>query len=240
MLRIAIASYKRHLIIGSKTLRFLNAQGYPPDKILIFVADEQEKKLYSDSICNNLYGEIIVGQLGLKEQRNFITDYMDDDEIYISIDDDVDGIKLMPGWTFMDLVRDATESIQSRRTGLYGVFPNDDGRRFQDRTTTYLSHILGAFFICRNHRDIRISYSEKEDYERSMLYFLRYGVIYRNGRGGVQTRYQKTPGGLQTTNRRPAAEEATQYLADRYPILCRRKDRKGFPDILLKYRARVE
>jgi len=235
--RLVIPSYQRPHLIQTKTLRYLRVQGYPSDQILIFVASEDEKRLYETGVPPHLYGEIIVGRLGLKEQRNFISDYLDEDEIYISFDDDVESLKLIPNYTFYDLIRDACNVIGARETGLVGVLPNDDARRFKDSTSTHLAHILGAFFIARNHRDLRITRTHKEDYLRSILYFLRYGTVYRSRRGGVQTKYLRGNGGIQSENRREREIEGVRYLTETYPNLCRRKDKGEHPDLELNWRA---
>jgi hypothetical protein len=235
--RLVIPSYQRPQLIQSKTLKYLRLQEYPPDKILIFVASEEEKNLYERGVPSHLYGQIIVGQLGLKEQRNFISNYLDEDEIYISFDDDVDSLKLIPGYTFYDLIRDACDVIGSRQTGLVGILPNSDARRFKDSASTHLAHILGAFYICRNHRDILITRTVKEDYERSILYWLRYGSVYRSRRGGVQTKYLRGQGGISESNRNTREEEDVQYLTQTYPNLCRRKDKGDHPDLELNWRG---
>lgn len=238
--RLVIPSYHRPDLIHFKTLRYLRVQGYPSDKILIFVASEDEKRLYETGVPPHLYGEIIIGRLGLKEQRNFISDYLDEDEIYISFDDDVESLKLMPNYTFYDLIRDACNVIGARQTGLVGVLPNDDARRFKDSVSTHLAHILGSFFIARNHRDLRITRTAKEDYERSILYWLRYGHVYRSRRGGVQTKYLAGNGGIPSEDRREREIEGVCYLAETYPTLCRRKDKGQHPDLELNWRATVE
>lgn len=238
--RLVIPSYQRPHLIQSKTLRYLRVQGYPSDKILIFVADETEKLIYETTVPPHLYGEIIIGRLGLKEQRNFISDYLDEDEIYISFDDDVESLKLMPNYTFYDLIRDACNVIGARQTGLVGVLPNDDARRFKDSVSTHLAHILGSFFIARNHRDLRITRTAKEDYERTILYWLRYGHVYRSRRGGVQTKYLAGNGGIPSEDRREREIEGVCYLAETYPTLCRRKDKGQHPDLELNWRATVE
>ena len=237
--RLVIASYQRPHLIQSKTLRYLWAQVYPADKILIFVANENEKRVYETAIPPHLYGQIIVGRLGLMEQRNFISDYLDEDEIYVSMDDDVDGIKLMGRWTFYDLIQEAYDAFEIGVAGLYGILPNDDARRFKDSVSTHLAHILGSFFIARNHRDIKITRTCKEDYERSILYFLRYGYVYRSRRGGVQTKYLAGNGGIPSEDRRTREVEDVSYLTETYPTLCRRKDKGQHPDLELNWRATV-
>ena len=238
--RLVIASYHRPDLIQSKTLRYLRVQGYPVDKILIFVANENEKLVYETTVPPHLYGEIIVGRLGLMEQRNFISEYLDEDEIYISMDDDIDNLKLMNGWTLYDIIQEAYDVFETRMAGLYGILPNDDARRFKDNVSTHLAHILGAFYIARNHKNLKITRTAKEDYERTILYWLRYGHVYRSRRGGVQTKYLRGGGGIPAADRRKREEEGVRYLAETYPALCRRKDKGDHPDIELNWRAIIE
>lgn len=235
--RLVIASYHRPDLIQSKTLRYLWVQRYPTDKILIFVANENEKLVYETTVSPHLYGEIIVGRLGLMEQRNFISEYLDEDEIYISMDDDIDNLKLMNGWTFYDIIQEAYDVFETGMAGLYGILPNDDARRFKDNASTHLAHILGAFYIARNHRDLKITTTYKEDYLRSILYWLRYGHVYRSRRGGVQTKYLRGGGGISEHGRREREEEGVRYLTETYPTLCRRKDKGDHPDLELNWRA---
>ena len=174
------------------------------------------------------------------EQRNFISEYLDENEIYVSMDDDVDNIKLMNGCTFYDLIQEAYDAFEAGVAGLYGILPNDDGRRFKDSISTHLAHILGSFFIARNHRDIKITTVCKEDYQRSILYWLRYGHVYRSRRGGVQTKYLRGVGGIPAADRREREIEDVRYLTETYPTLCRRKDKGQHPDLELNWRAIVE
>ena len=79
-------------------------------------------------------------------------------------------------------------------------------------------------------------YCETEDYERTILYFLKYGQVYRYRGAGVQTKYQGTSGG----GRKGFATRkglAVTYLLTKYPELCFYRDKSGEPDILLNWRA---
>jgi hypothetical protein len=212
-------------------LKFLKSIDYPSDKIYIFVANELEQIKYAQT-CIGYH--IILGVPGLIAQRRFIQDFLDDGEIYIGMDDDVTGIKSLK--PFFDIIKNALERIESRHAGLWGVLPNDDARRFKDNTTEHLSFILGAFFVARNHKDIYMSgLSETDDYERSIRYYLRYKSVCRYRGAGVCTKYLGTSGGTIDTIKRK--ETAVQYLIDQFPTLCKRKDKKGIPDLILNWRA---
>ena len=232
---IAIPSYKRSDTIASKTLKFLHLSGYPASRIHIFVADDDEYAKYRDALDEDLYGEIILGRRGIKEQRNFINSFYKEDEIIIQMDDDVRDIKsALPFLTLVDL---GLSSLEYRTAGLWGIMPNDDGRKMKDVTTDHLSFIIGCFFMIRNHKSIVLTQDEKEDYELSILYFIKYGKVLRYQGAGVSTSYQKGKGGLQETDRIKRMSDAVDALVKKYPEYCSRKDKKGTADLLLNWRS---
>lgn len=233
---IAIPSYKRHQTISKKTLGFLRDSRYPASKIHIFVADDDEYGLYNKELSEDLYGTIIVGVKGLKEQRNFIASFYEEDEIIVQMDDDVIGIKSI--LSFLTLIEIGVNSLYGRTAGLWGVLPNDDGRRFKDSSTTHLAHILGSFFIIRNHRDMNMTYTEKEDMERSIIYFRRYGQVIRYQNAGVATKYGKGEGGLQTPGRLDRIKVEITRFHTEYPEYVRSVEKKGVPDIILNWRVK--
>ena len=235
-LPIAIPSYKRSKIISKKTLRFLNQCKYPSDLITIFVANQEEAANYRADIPSNLYGQIIIGVLGLIEQRKFISDYYKEDEIIAQMDDDV--VKIVsPYLTFKQILQKACIELTLNKSGLWGVMPNDDTRKFSDINTMHLTHILGSFFICRNHRNLITTTSEKEDYERSILYFKKYNCVHRYKGAGVRTNYAKTLGGLQQEGRLGRMAEEVKYLSEKYSAYCKPIIKKEMPDLSLNWRA---
>jgi hypothetical protein len=218
-------------MLKNKTLLFLQREQYPKERINIFVASEDERIRYLIA-CPGY--QIIIGVPGLNAQNAFISNWLDDDEIFFYIQDDVDGIKSSK--TLLTIIKEAVTQISTRKTGLYGVLPNHDGRTQSDTTTTHLTHIVGCFYICRNHIDIKINgLCETEDYERSILYFIKYGSIYRYKGAGIKTKYLGTSGGSKDRLQRKAS--AVQYLLDRYPGYCNFRDKKGEADLLLNWRA---
>jgi hypothetical protein len=214
--RLAIPSYKRSDTISGKTLKFLKDSNYPADKINIFVASYDEWERYNNAVDPDLYNEIIIGRPGLMEQRNFITEFYPEDEIIVQMDDDVKTIKsTLP---LLSIVEMGVEHLEYRTAGLFGVLPIDDGRRFKQNITKHLTHILGSFFVCRNHKNILITHTEKEDMERSVLYFKRYGQVLRYQGAGVCTNYGKGTGGLQAdVNRQTNITTGITNMRNRYP-----------------------
>jgi len=234
--QLVIPTYNRYNSIGHKTLAFLKSVDFPAHQIDLFVSDKDQEKLYMANVPGNLYGTIVVGVKGLMEQRNFITQCYPEDTILISMDDDVKSIDL-PSLSFQGLIQVALERLRTLKGGLFGVLPNDDARRYCEKTTTHLAFILGSFHIYRNHKDIVLSCPEKHDYERSIQYFQRYGEVYRYRGGGIQTTYRKGDGGLNASDRRSRQEDGIKILLQKYPEYVKRRDKKGNPDVLLDWRA---
>jgi hypothetical protein len=213
----------------AKTLRFLERSNYPKDRIIIFVASEAEADLYK--VCTGY--KIVVGVLGIVPQRNFISNWLDDDEIYISMDDDITDIKSHK--PFLELIKDATLALETRRGGLWGTLPKDDARCFKDDTTEHLSFIIGAFFVARNHR-ILVELAHVEDYERTILYFIRYGRVFRYRGAGVSTQYKGTSEAGTRQQFLEGKKVTVQRLIERHPDMCKYRDKSGEPDIQLNWR----
>ena len=95
---IAIPSYKRSLTISNRTLKVLKEKKVNSNRIYIFVANEEEQKLYQKDVSKKLYREIVVGVIGLRDQRNFITKYFPENTCIVECDDDIKEISsLVPG-----------------------------------------------------------------------------------------------------------------------------------------------
>ena len=71
---IAIPSYKRAHILKEKTLDLLKRQKIPKQKIYIFVANKKEHDEYK-KVLPPYYHKIIIGKVGMKNIRNFISGY---------------------------------------------------------------------------------------------------------------------------------------------------------------------
>ena len=235
---IAIPTFRRANLISALTLKFLREAGYPPYLIKLFVASEEEAEEYRNLVPRLLYYDIVVGVPGLKEQRNFISNYFAEDEIIVQMDDDIKGIKTVPFMSFIDLVLKGVKAVEDA-VGLWGIMPNDDGRKMKEETTIHLAHIIGCFFICRNHREVVIGTTEKEDFERTILYFQLYGAVGRYKGAGVCTAYEKTPGGLQDPDgqRRARQMEGVRYMLDTYPEYVMSVHKTKGEDITLNWRA---
>lgn len=236
---IAIPSYQRAHILLSHTLGYLADQEYPAEKITIFVASEKECEDYKKVLPVGSYGALVVGRLGLLNQLRFISEYYPEGELVLKMDDDVKGMKiLMANQTFLDLIRWGCWLILTKGGGLFGVLQNDDLRRFSEDLTTHLTHIIGCFYLHKNDRDCVPIVEEKDDYERSILFFKKYGKVYRWNGAGLTTKYMGMPGGLQQEGRKERMKDSVEYLLKKYPDYCRYREKKGTDDLILNWRAK--
>ena len=72
---VAIPSYKRPITLKNKTLKVLQKYKIDPKKIVVFVADKEQEKVYREALPKGSVGKIVVGVPGIKNIRNFMPKY---------------------------------------------------------------------------------------------------------------------------------------------------------------------
>ena len=89
--QVAIPSYQRSKTIYEKTITTLLNGKVNPNKITIFVANQQEKEEYETALPKSSYKEIVIGEKGITHQRIFISKHYPANTHIFSVDDDVRG-----------------------------------------------------------------------------------------------------------------------------------------------------
>ena len=142
---IAIPSFNRNEYLENKTLKCLKNAGISKDKIFIFVANQEQHLIYQ-TIDPDLYNQMIIGVLGLVQQREFISNYFEDGKYIIQIDDDVEDIDLsLTEHTSLDnFFNYAFKDCVEKKSFIWGIYPvwNPFFRK-ERNDTTYLSYICG-------------------------------------------------------------------------------------------------
>ena len=87
--------HKRYDTFKNKTFKLLLEHKIPAENIYVFVANNEEKKLYEKVLDKSKYNKIVVGKKGLRNQRNFIIDYFNEGDYLIQLDDDLDGLYIL-------------------------------------------------------------------------------------------------------------------------------------------------
>lgn len=230
MVVYAIPTYKRYAEVKEKTLSVLNKYKIPKEDIYVFVANNSEKMLYQDSLGSEY--NIIVGVIKLYKQRNFISNYFKEGEKIVYLDDDITEItelgnkRLNPIKDLKVFVKDAFDECISHKLFLWGVYPVDNHYFMKKVITKDLRYIVGAFYgvINRHTRELKLWVEEKEDYLRTLQFFVKDGGVIRYNFIGIKTKYY-AKGGM-SVNRDRVAEgfKAVKDIHIRYPKLTKIKE----------------
>lgn len=230
---VAIPTYNRSDVIASKTLAFLKGK-VDSEHIYLFVANAEEQTKYKDAVPAELYNKIVVGKLGITNQRRFIKDYFAEGAHVVSIDDDIDGLYRLnaanDGFTEIrnvdSFVRKAFERLAKERLYLWGVYPVKNPFFMSRKSTTDLRFIIGMFHGYINRKNVSAlepstKSESKEDIEMSVLYYLRDGGVLRFTDVAVKSK-PLSAGGLGELPERLAKNNAAAcYLEKTYPTMLR-------------------
>lgn len=193
-MKLVIPSFSRSDQIVKKTLNVL--KDIVAD-IYVFVVDEEleeYKKVVDDRI------HLIVGKKGLANQRNFITNYFDEGEIIISMDDDIEEVHIKSGKSLQFILEECCNYLKEN-DGIIGFPPTYN--KFWNKAEGFkkgLYYTIGAFFIFKNDR-IQVTKSIGEDFERSIKYFEKYGYVSRCNDLIYKTKYYTNKGGMMEEGR---------------------------------------
>jgi hypothetical protein len=243
MYKIVIPSFKRVDVLQEKTLKYLRKTNVNLDNVYLFVANEQERIAYSGLGLNN----IVIGVEGIRNQRNFIRHYFQEGEKIFSLDDDIAGIYTAVSVKKLELVIDlhtliikGFELCDKIGTKLWGVSAVKNGLfMFGKKPTGDLRYIVGACFgqVIDKDQFLNQTIDDKGDYERSILYFIKFGSVIRFNNISIDTNYYKMRGGMQVTRTKQRVMSSGMYLLNKYPNHCivnNTKKNKEFFEIKLK------
>ena len=246
---IAIPSYKRAETLKKKTLRVLQEQNIDKEKIFIFVANQEEYDIYVKTLPE-YYNKIIIGQVGMANIRNVITNYFDEDKYIFSMDDDInyfvkltkektketkqESEKFSPG-DLEKFIIDGFRECEKKNFNLFGIYPVDNSYFMKDRITYDLRYIIGSCWGCINKK-ILITQQYKEDFERTIKYYIQDKGVIRFENISLSSCYYKEPGGMQVERTKALELEGCYKLVEKYPNLCslNLKKKSGFAEVRLK------
>tara|TARA_R110000737_G_scaffold135601_2_gene166645 strand:- start:1616 stop:2389 length:774 start_codon:yes stop_codon:yes gene_type:complete len=232
--RIAIPSHNRPN--DQITFEYLLSQGFSPLDIDVFVSSSEQAELYR--ACNPKMDNIIIGKLGMKEIRNFITDYYPTDVKYVSFDDDIKEVRMKnpKEWeesSFADPDElDLDEEIklafsECEKSGrrMFGVYPVENHYFMKNQITYDYKFACGGLFGVINEKSLKIKLDQYEDYDRCIQEYLSYGGIVRLNYLCLKTpKMGKNEGGM--SDERDFVGDLIK-LQDLYPFLVNTKIKKG-------------
>lgn len=241
---IAIPTYKRYDTLKEKTLKILENENFPKDKIYIFFANEIELKNYN---LSNDYKNQIIGVLGLTHQRNFIVNYFNNGQRILWLDDDLQQICTVDvdperqdkrhnlkfvNTTIQKMAEIGFNELDKNKCSLFGVYPvNNAGFMKKDYISKDLKYIIGCCYGTINNKKLftfdvfENNGGAKEDYLRTlMIYVIEKKVIRLNAFTAI-TNYYDEPGGLQSIDefgkRTNRDFISMKYICEKYPDLAK-------------------
>ena len=261
---IAIPSYKRVKTLNDKTLTLLKNYKISPSKIVVFVATKQEQKDYAEGL-QKYYGKIVVGKPGIKNIRNFMPKYFPTGKRIFYMDDDCYSLhecvlksktnlskskraesnhKLVPLKNLDEFIKTGFHELSLTGMNLFGLYPVDNAffmKPTDNRKKTHISnklcYIIGycAGAVNTHICEVR-TVDDKEDFERSIKYYLHDGGVLRYNNITAKTRCYKEPGGMQEERTKVRVKRSAVYLSKKYPDLTTYTEKKswGYAEVILK------
>lgn len=260
---VAIPSYRRPDTLKNKSLAVLKHYKIDPHRIHIFVADKDQKKVYEDALDRKDYHKIIVGVPGIKNIRNFMPNYFPEGQYIFYMDDDIykvydtvnnsgdlknkKGNKQIPLKSLKSLIEEGFRLSEKSGITNWGVYPVNNPFFMKARTNnirdyvgTNLCYIIGFMTGVINNRKAEVrTVDDKEDYERSIKYYLKDGGVLRFNNVTCYTKCYKEPGGMQVERTKKRIHDSAVYLTKVYPNLCTLNTTKksGFTEVRLRDRS---
>ena len=263
---IAIPSYKRHETLKKKSLSVLKEYKIPKNIIYVFVANKEEYDLYNSTLDKSTYNQIIIGKKGIKHIRNFMANYFKEGQKIVYMDDDIGKV-----WECINLVKPYDKKNNktiklgslkkfieqafklSEQTGYHnwGVYPRDNPYFMKPTkkpllnncVSTDLKFLIGFLTGVINNRKAELrTIGDKEDYERTIKYYLKDGGVLRFNNISCYTRCYKVSGGIQVDRKIEDSNKNAKILIKRYPNLVSvNKGRNSpFVEILLRDKTKLK
>lgn len=233
---IAIPTYQRPASLREKTLRVLEEHGIPKQQIHIFVVKDEEA-IYKQTISPDY--NIVVGELGLVEQKRIIESHFPEGQHILYLDDDIDVIDLDAYPTLTNLINTAYQECINRGAYIWSIYPvwNPFFRKNKEPLSTSLKMCIGGFtgVINRpNNKELHLKWCrDREDVERTLRYFIHDGIVLRFNRVGYKTKFFAVGGHGILKARIERIITEVQILNEKFPFHGSIRQKKDYPDFRL-------
>lgn len=247
---LAIPSYKREKTIQKKTLKLLDEHNISPEKVVIFVANDEEKENYSKELQNHKYGKnIVVGVPTIGAQRNFIENYYPEGTKLMMFDDDLNGVYIKKDKSLVpidNLEKDFIEKgfmlCAEKNAKCFGLYAAANHFFMKHRIYESLCYIPGGTFgvIVEHNEFLKRRLNHGEDYEYSIRQYVHNGILVRFDDITIKSAFFKEPGGLQTIRTKQYIYDSIKEIQDTFPELCKMYIRKSTGNAELRLRDNAE
>tara|TARA_Y100001972_G_C7639021_1_gene320993 strand:+ start:956 stop:1726 length:771 start_codon:yes stop_codon:yes gene_type:complete len=245
--RVAIPSISRAETITKKTLNYLKQTDINMSKVDIFLSNPNEEQSYRENLKSYPVNIIVSNTKHVNTQRNFIVDYYKEDELILGIDDDIDLVAMKVDDkntiqlnSLIEFVENAFAISLEKKIDMWGVNPVINPYFMKNNVTFNLKYIVACFYGWRNNHDEKAYVSTnpeygKEDFERSIRYYIADGGVTRFNYVAPKTKYYSEKGGIQNYRTVEYEETAVKWLLETFPMYCKRntKSKGKYPEVRL-------
>jgi hypothetical protein len=228
--RIAICSYHRSHCVTEKTLAYLNRTDFPKSRVDVFVVDE-DRDAYRAALKGTGYLSLQHADVGMAAARRSAAAYYDEGQPVFFLDDDVRSLgaadnkqsKLKPIIALEYWLKEKFQRAAKAGARLWGIYPVANPFFMTFDLSTDLRLICGyAWGVINTHDDsMQVTLNQKEDYERTILYYQRDGAVARFNWCAGDHAYTKEPGGMQDQRTEHTDDRSIDTLLRRFPLLCK-------------------
>jgi hypothetical protein len=240
-IKYVIPSYQRCNELKEQTLSYLTKNNIKNKDIYIFCRnDDKFINLYNDLSIEG-YNVISTDVKGIGMTHNFITEYFDEGQYIVEIDDDLIDIidendKSID--VFEEEMNDMIYQMKEQNITYGGLYSVSNGyfMRKTKHYTTDLRYMLGLLRIRCICKDIVLETNYSEDFENCIQYYIKSGKILKNNwLCGITKNYAK--GGCNGDGRNNETEKIDkEFLHNKYPQYTKLFQRKnGKWDLRLKH-----
>ena len=246
--RIAIPTIARAETIKKKTINYLAQTDIDFKKIDLFLSDGNELQAYQESLKNYPINYIVTNQKHVNTQRNFIVNHYKEGDLILGIDDDIQNIqikltdkKTMVLTDLVQFVEQAFEISLAKKFDMWGVNAVLNPYFMRTNISFDLKYVVACFYGWRNNHQPKAYVSTnpemgKEDYERSIRYYMADGGLTRFNYVAPKTKYYSEDGGIQTYRTIEYEQKAVEWLVKTFPMYCKINTikRSKWPEVVLK------
>ena len=225
--RIAIPSYQREELIQKKTLQYLADCNIDPSCIDIFVANEDEYKIYKNALPKDVYDELIIGELGYNNVKNFMAEYYPKNAPIVHFDDDVNrlmrlnhknGKDVLENFYDLDkLIRFGFKMMDKYGSSLLGFSPVNTTLYMDNSISQGLYFCIGNFYLQYNKRKFKLRYPDYADFELCLKTYLIDNKVLRLNNIVAITQYGSNEGGTETYRTSKMQKKISEELINKYP-----------------------
>jgi hypothetical protein len=228
--KIAIPSYKRAETIKNKTLTLMSQYNIDPERVTIFVANEQEYDTYHKNLSDTAFRNIVIGEVGMGAIRRFMQSYYPEGTYLMQFDDDlqqilrkVDDKKFEPIENLEEeLIFKGFRACEANNAYLFGIYAAANPMFMKHKISVGLYYCIGSCWgvINRHDNSLSVTLDDKEDYERTLQHYVKDGNVVRLDNITVKSKYYTEEGGMQVERTSERILRSAENLVQRFPGLC--------------------